>query len=199
MMIGNGSAKFLFQDIEKVDQKDYPVKAIIYERIYNVAKCLEAVIILRLLRLSVYLDEIKTFRIIMETLKSLISPFWSVLCVMFSIFYIYALIGMSLWSGEIDFSKEEIRGNDATPDNWALNNFNDLANSYLVLFELVVVNNWMITTAMYVEVSKTRWVLVYFVSFYIIAVLIGMNILVCFAIDMYASIRRLDNEQAAHE
>ena len=74
-----------------------------------------------------------------------------------------------------------------------------MANSILVLFELVVVNNWMITTAMYVEVSKTRWVLVYFVSFYIIAVLIGMNILVCFAIDMYASIRRLDNEQSTHE
>lgn len=53
-------------------------------------KFLEAVIIMRLLRLSIYLDEIKTFRIIMETLKSLISPFWSVLCVMFCIFYFYA-------------------------------------------------------------------------------------------------------------
>jgi hypothetical protein len=64
-----------------------------------VVKCLEAVIILRLLRLSIYLDEIKTFRIIMETLKSLISPFWSVLCVMFCIFYFYALLGMSFWGG----------------------------------------------------------------------------------------------------
>ena len=52
---------------------------------------------------------------------------------------------------------------------------------------------------MYVEISGTRWVLIYFVSFYIIAVLIGLNIIVCFAIDMYASIRRLDNEQSIHE
>ena len=156
-------------------------------------------IILRLLRLSVYLDEIKTFRIIMETLKSLIAPFWSILCVMFSIFYFYALIGQAIWGGEVTFTKQEIRSNDGTPDNWALNNFNDMANSYLVLFELIVVNNWMITTEMYVQISNSRWVLVYFVSFYFIAVLIGMNILVCFAIDMYASIRRLDNEQSAHE
>ena len=74
-----------------------------------------------------------------------------------------------------------------------------MGNAYLVLFELIVVNNWMITTEMYVGISNSRWVLLYFVSFYIIAVLIGMNILVCFAIDMYASIRRLDNEQTAHE
>lgn len=57
----------------------------------------------------------------------------------------------------------------------------------------------MITASMYVEISGSRWVLLYFVSFYIIAVLVGMNIMVCFAIDMYASIRRLDNEQSAHE
>lgn len=195
-MLGKGTIQFLFQFSEELDPTTMPntSKALLQERLHNLVKCLEAVLILRLLRLSVYLDEIKTFRIIMETLKSLISPFWSVLCVMFSIFYFYAELGMVLWGGLVDFNKEEIRGNDATPDNWALNNFNDLANSFLVLFELVVVNNWMVTTSMYVEVSKTRWVLLYFVSFYIIAVLIGMNILVCFAIDMYASIRRLDNE-----
>ena len=52
---------------------------------------------------------------------------------------------------------------------------------------------------MYINVMGTRNVLFYFVSFYIIGVLIGMNILVCFAIDMYSSICRLDNQQAAHE
>ena len=118
---------------------------------------------------------------------------------MFCIFYFYSMVGMALWSGKITMNTEEIRNNDSTPDNWALNNFNDMANSYLVLFELIIVNNWMITTQMYVNISGTRWVLLYFVSFYIIAVLVGMNILVCFAIDMYASIRRLDNEQSAHE
>ena len=121
------------------------------------------------------------------------------MCVMFCIFYCYSLVGMCLWEGEVTFNKEEIKGNDSTPDNWALNNFNDMSNSFLVLFELIVVNNWMITASMYVDLSGTRAVLLYFVSFYIIAVLVGMNIMVCFAIDMYASIRRLDNEQTAHE
>lgn len=155
---------------------------------------LEAAVIVRVLRLAVYLDEIKTFRIIIETLKSLITPFLSMVSVMFSIFYIYAFIGMIFFGGKVDFENEAIRNNDATPDIWALNNFNDFLNSYLVLFELTIVNNWMITAEMYVNVIETKWVLVYFVSFYIIGVLVGMNILVCFAIDMYQSIGRLDNE-----
>jgi hypothetical protein len=32
-----------------------------------------------------------------------------------------------------------------------------------------------------------------------VAVLIGLNIIVCFAIDMYAAIRRLDAVQTEHE
>jgi hypothetical protein len=160
---------------------------------------LEAAVIVRVLRLGVYLDEIKTFRIIIETLKSLFTPFLSMASVMFSIFYIYAFFGMMFFGGKVDFENEAIRNNDATPDIWALNNFNDFPNSYLVLFELTIVNNWMVTAEMYEEVIGTKWVLIYFVSFYHIGVLVGMNILVCFAIDMYQSIGRLDNEQQIHE
>jgi len=160
---------------------------------------LEAAVIVRVLRLSVYLDEIKTFRIIIETLKSLFTPFLSMASVMFSIFYIYAFFGMMFFGGKVDFENEAIRNNDATPDIWALNNFNDFPNSYLVLFELTIVNNWMVTAEMYEEVIGTKWVLIYFVSFYFIGVLVGMNILVCFAIDIYQSIGRLDNEQQIHE
>ncbi len=155
---------------------------------------MEAVVIIRILRLAVYLDEIKTFRIIMETLKSLLTPFWSMLSVMFSIFYIYAVVGMALFGGKVDFENEAIKNNDSTPDIWALNNFNDFANSYLVLFELTIVNDWQVTTEMYKTIYGTRWILIYFISFYILGVLVGMNILVCFAIDMYSSIGRLDNE-----
>ena len=58
----------------------------------------------------------------------------------------------------------------------------------------MVVNNWMITVDMYVNLIGSKLVLIYFVSFYGIAVLIGLNIMVCFAIDMYSAIRRLDTE-----
>ena len=166
---------------------------------FNLVKFLECIIIVRILRLSVYLQEIKVLRIILETLRSLLNPFWSVLTVLFTVFYVYTMLGMLLFGGKISFQTEEILNNDSTPNNWALNNFNDFFSGYVTLFGLVIVNNWMVTADMYVNIAETKWVLLYFVSFYVIAVLVGLNIIVCFAIDMYASIRRLDNEQSAHE
>ena len=172
--------------------EDTSANALEQELVFNMVKALEVMVMVRILRLSVYLEEIKTFRIIMQTLKSLLSPFWSVLTVLFSIFYIYALIGMFLFGGKVTMETEEIRNNDTTPDNWALMNFNDFASSFVTLFGLMVVNNWMITAEMYVRIADNKAVLLFFVTFYILAVLVGLNIIVCFAIDMYESIRRLE-------
>jgi ABC-type protease/lipase transport system fused ATPase/permease subunit len=63
----------------------------------------------------------------------------------------------------------------------------------------MIVNNWFITAEMFVNISNNSWVRLYFVAFYLLAVLVGMNIIVCFAIDMYSSIKRLDSEQRVHE
>ena len=52
---------------------------------------------------------------------------------------------MIIFGGKVNLETEEIRNNDSTPDNWALNNFNDLGASFITLFSLMVVNNWMIT------------------------------------------------------
>jgi Ion transport protein len=167
--------------------------------VFQLIKILEVVTIVRILRLVIYLQEIQTFKIIIESIKCLLSPFWSILTVLFSIFYLYALLGSALWGGRINFYTEEIRNNDSTPYNWGLNNFNDFISSFITLFSLMVVNNWMLTAEMYVNISETRLVLIFFVTFYLFAVLIGLNVVVCFAIDMYAAIRRLDGEQRSHE
>jgi hypothetical protein len=66
-------------------------------------KFLEIVVIIRQLRLVVYLDEIKTFRIIMETFKSLLNPFFSIIVVLYTIFYVYALIGIMIFGGKVHY------------------------------------------------------------------------------------------------
>ena len=73
-------------------------------------------------------------------------------------------------------------------------NFNDLASSWVTLFSLVIVNNWFIIVQMYVDitgVNAVRWV---FIVFYYFGVVIGVNILIAFAIDMYSSVERMDKE-----
>ena len=109
-------------------------------------KCLEAIAIIRILRLTIYLEEIKTFRIIVETLKALLSPFWSMITVIFSIFYVYAFMGIIIFGGKVSYDSAEIAlNNEVSTAYWALNNFNDFLSAFVTLFELMIVNNWMIT------------------------------------------------------
>ena len=80
------------------------------------------------------------------------------------------------------------------PDNYYLINFNDLMSSYISLFILIVVNNWYVIVAMCVDIKGgvTYW-RYWFVLFYYFGVIIGLNIIIAFAIDMYAAVKRLED------
>ena len=71
-------------------------------------------------------------------------------------YYIYAIIGMEIFSGKLDYFRYETNVTDETHfcGNPALNgtffymfhycsnNFNDILKAFVVLFELTVVNQW---------------------------------------------------------
>ena len=99
---------------------------------------------------------------------------------------------MYMFGGKIKSNTPEIINDDSTPDIYIYNNFNDLASSFVTMFELMVVNNWYVNTNMYVDITGTNWTRIYFVIFYYLCVVIGLNIVIAFAIDMYNAIERLD-------
>lgn len=69
---------------------------------YNmIVKLLELVIFLRMLKLLTLLYEIKTMRIIIETMRHLIKPLLNLGGVLFSIYYVFALVGMALFGGRV--------------------------------------------------------------------------------------------------
>lgn len=110
------------------------------------------------------------------------------------------MIGMFVFGGRITRTSPAVRNNDGTPDLYVLNNFNDLISSYVTLFELMVVNNWFVNTEMYLAICNyNKIVLLFFVTFYHWGVLVGLNIVVAFAIDMYGAVERLDKQKQIHE
>ena len=64
--------------------------------------------------------------------------------VLFVIFYIFSVAGMYLFGGmsKIDFQK--VLRDPSVPDNYYMDNFNDLFSSLVTLYTLMVVNNWMV-------------------------------------------------------
>ena len=67
----------------------------------DIVKFLELVIFLRMLKLLTLLYEIKTLRIIIETIRNLIKPLLYLSSVLGFIFYIFAMLGMFLFGGKV--------------------------------------------------------------------------------------------------
>ena len=106
---------------------------------------------------------------------------------------------MILYGGQITMNSSAILADSSVPDNYFLMNFNDLMSSMVTLFALIVVNNWMVIVAMCVDVKGgATWYRYYFIIFYYFGVIIGLNIIIAFAIDMYAAVCRLENEKDAN-
>ena len=81
-----------------------------------------------------------------------------------------------------------------------MQSFNDMISALVTLFSIMVVNNWFIIVDMYVAQKGNDAVFAilyrsYFYIFYYLSVLIALNILVAYTIDMYASVERLDEER----
>jgi len=79
-------------------------------------------------------------------------------------------------------------------------NFNDFLSAFITLFALMIVNNWLDIVEVFVDVMgsngvQNHWVKWYFIGFYYFSVVVGINIVVAFAIDMYDSVSRLDEER----
>jgi hypothetical protein len=154
---------------------------------------LEVVIFIRMLRILSLLMENKTFTIIIQTMQGLLGPFYTLLLVQFTVFYVFNVSAMRLFGGLIKTTAPAIINNASVPDSYVLDNFNDFFSGLITLFELMVVNNWQVNVGMYTAVTGTNWTRVFFVFFYYFSVVIGLNIVVAFAIDMYTSIERLHN------
>jgi hypothetical protein len=131
-------------------------------------------------------------RVIIETLRNLMAPLMGLLFVQYQFYYFYATLGNLLFGGKIYPNQPAIKYSSDIPSEYYLLNFNDLMSAYVTLFALMVVNNWMVVANMYAVVCNTNQVRWFFLSFYYFSVMIGINILIGFAIDMYGAIERMD-------
>jgi hypothetical protein len=164
--------------------------------IYNsVAKVFELIIFIRTTKLLTLLYEIKDMRIIIETMRNLIMPLLNLLGILMSIYYVFALLGMLMFGGKIRKGMSQIENDPSIPPTYYLDNFNDLLSSFVTLFTLMVVNNWMVQVDMYVTVMGSKYYRFYFGIFFYFSVIIGINIVVAFTLDMYSSVERLDQDR----
>ena len=162
-------------------------------------------ILLRALRVTGLLNEITLWRNFVRTIRALVRPFFNFSVTLYSLYLIYASIGLEFFGGKIN-SVEVNRLIDAGNDideSWLYLNFNDYIMSLNTLFSFMWQNDWEAIVYMYelaFDSEKDTGVILYFVTFMELANLIFVNIIIAFVIDTYQSIdETLEAEQEARE
>jgi len=158
----------------------------------NAVNFFKFIVMLRTLKVLPMLYEIKSMRIIIETMRNMVMPLTGVIALLGAIFYLFSLIGMFLFGGLLRSDSDVITLSNGIPTQYYLLNFNDMLSSYMTLFQLMVINNWFVVVDMYTDLMDSTAYRIYFYMFYYMSVIVSMNIVVAYALDIYGSVEGLD-------
>lgn len=136
---------------------------------------------LRCLRLLIALQALSSmFSIVVRLIPAFTTLYGMLAVVMFE----YAAAGMQLFGGKLVKGDQRLADITYGQSNFYSNNFNDFASSLTTLFELLIVNNWFVTMEGAVVVTS-KWSQIYFVSFYVVGVVMVLSLVVAFVVEAY--------------
>jgi two pore calcium channel protein, plant len=158
-----------------------------YYNLRGVELC-SIVSLLRMLRLLYLISEIRQFDLILAIFLKFQTPFFTMCLSLYTVYFAFAELGMLLFAGAITTESAQ-KDNPAIPALYYLMNFNDFLSSMVTLFHIMVVNNWYITCDMLCTVKGNSWPIFFFVSFWILTVLIMLNIVIAFVLEIYSSVQ----------
>ncbi|KAE8686509.1 Two pore calcium channel protein 1 [Hibiscus syriacus] len=87
--------------------------------------------------------------------------------------------------GIVNAGNPNLDASELTENDYLLFNFNDYPNGMVTLFNLLVMGNWQVWMQSYKELTGTSWSLVYFISFYLVTVLLLLNLVVAFVLEAF--------------
>ncbi|PPD81440.1 hypothetical protein GOBAR_DD21635 [Gossypium barbadense] len=139
----------------------------------------------RLLRLIRLLMHVRSYRAFVATFLTLIPSLMPYLGTIFCVLCIYCSIGVQIFGGIVNAGNPALEATELTDDDYLLFNFNDYPNGMVTLFNLLVMGNWQVWMQSYKELTGTSWSLVYFISFYLVTVLLLLNLVVAFVLEAF--------------
>ena len=148
----------------------------------NIVKVLIA---LRMLRFFILFKKYNTFETFSRTFHNMKNIFYGLLSALFSFFYLFITITMSLTGGKI-YKDSFIEG--SIPKNYANINFNDFGSGFLSCFCLTMINNINIISISLAH-GCSKYFQGYFALFYFISTLVILNISTTLLLEMYMSIQ----------
>jgi len=162
---------------------------------------LDVLLILRVLRIIKIFHGIDAFKMILNTIFHILPSLFTYVGVLFVFVYIFAIVGMEAFHDKIRFfgpttynttdpdkmwcGNQALRQSTFYNDRYCANNFNDIGSAFIVLFELLVVNQWHVITEGFVLATGSKATRVYFIFYHLISVILILNIFTAFVLEAF--------------
>ena len=136
------------------------------------------------LRIIDFLTELKFVNLMVFTLSRLTKPFFGKLLFLYLLFIFYCELGQLFYGGDVTI-ETALKADPNVCEYYWLMSFNDFPCGLVTLFQIMIVNNWFVTTDMYCAIFESNWPIVYFASFWVFSVLMLLNIVTASVIEIY--------------
>jgi len=142
-----------------------------------------------LLRSCLLFRLFSNFKAARKIIASLVRLGPALLCflsALLAVYYFWAILGMELYWNLLQPDNPALADTLYARSDYFANNFNSFLRTLVLLFELMVVNNWFIVNDAIVHLTS-KWSRLYFVFFLISTVYIIVNLFVAFLIEAFLS------------
>lgn len=145
-------------------------------------------VVLRLLRIIPVFNSVS---LVVGTMFEILKNLRAFAGIFIVIYYMFALLGMELFQN-VDFldtmnaTKDPKVNECGTYENlgYFAYNFHDFASSLVLLWNVMVVNNWYVFLFAYARVA-TKWSQLYFIAWWLVSVIITINLFISLIIEVF--------------
>jgi hypothetical protein len=155
-----------------------------------------SVLQIRLLRVIRLFFGFRPFQIIASTFIQLLPSAIPLLGTLWVLMYTYALVGVELFGGRVYRGEPSLANTAYGRNDYYSLNFNDMAGSIVVLWCLLLVNDWWVLMEGF-RVVSIGWVRLYFISFYVVASVVMLSVLTSFILDAFMTAVRRHNDPSS--
>ncbi|KAG9352141.1 hypothetical protein JZ751_020554 [Albula glossodonta] len=161
--------------------------------LWEMVRLVNMIIVFRFLRI---IPNIKLMALVASTLVDLVKNLRAFAGILVVVYYVYAVLGIWLFEGAIPAPGNSSMITNTSAGNYSMecgtyeqlgywpNNFDDFAASLVLLYNIMVVNNWQVFMDAYSRYT-TGWSKVYFVSWWLTSSVMWVNLFVALILENF--------------
>jgi len=153
---------------------------------------LKWLIVMRVLRLTRLLVKVRLYKVIISTFFELLPSLFPLLCAFGCIVSVFATYGVQQFGGLSYRGNPRLEGTSYAEAEYYDLNLNDFPSALVMLVCQCIVNNWFVVMDGYAAMTGNEFTRLYFISFYFVATVFVLNLVIVVILDAAMAIIEAD-------